>query len=454
MVPHVTGEVKNRLRELAVTSNADIVFVEIGGTVGDLENAYFIEAIKQLAFEEGPASVCAAALTYIIEPAMLGEQKTKAAQLNLRQLMAAGIHPHVIACRARHPVTKKVREKIAMYSDVPLERIFSMHDCDSVYVIPEMLRGAGIDASVMELLQLTDRTDEIAEDGHRSIWAEYITGFRNLSRPVTVGVIGKYTSLRDSYASIIQALEHAGVQFGARVRIEWIDSADLTEGNVVDRLQHVNGVIVPGGFGVRGVDGKLVCIKYVRERKIPYLGLCYGFQIAVIEFARNVCGLAEANSTEVDSATPYPVIDILPSQKRIEGLGGSMRLGGRDVVVEPQTRLAELYGGVDRIRLRFRHRYEVDPQFIEQLKSGGLVFSGTAPDQPIMQVLELPRDVHPFFIGTQAHAELTSRPLVPDPMFTGFVRAVMEYAGLEPAATAAPTPRAPTSESNEPAATA
>ncbi len=441
MIPHVTGEVKSRLRELAVTTRADMIFVEIGGTVGDVENAYFIEAIRELAFEEGPGSVCNVALTYIVEPAMLGEQKSKPAQLNLKALMAAGIHPHVIACRARHPATKKVREKLAMYSNVPMERVFSMHDCESVYLIPEMLRGAGIDTAVLDLLGVGDKADENREESHRAVWNDYIARFRATKNPVTIGVTGKYTSLRDSYASIIQAIEHAGVHYGAKVRLEWFDSSILTEENVADRLKHIHGVIVPGGFGVRGVDGKLACIRYVRENKIPYLGLCYGLQMAVIEYARNVCGMEDAGSTEIDTDSPYPVIDILPEQKKIEGLGGNMRLGGHEVVLTPRSVVSELYGGAKTIRLRFRHRYEVDPAYIERLEAGGLIFSGRSPSHPIMQVLELPRATHPFFVGTQAHPELTSRPLDPEPMFAGFVHAALAHSGVRDAQPTSSLPR-------------
>ncbi len=430
MIPHVTGEVKSRLRELAVATGADVVFVEIGGTVGDVENAYFIEAIRQLAFEEGPQSVCNVALTYIIEPAMLGEQKSKPAQLNLRTLMAAGIHPHIIACRARHPATNKVREKIAMYSNVPMERVFSMHDCDSVYVIAEMLRGAGIDSAVLDILGLADRADVEREDRERTVWNDYIARFRQAALPVTIGIIGKYTSLRDSYASIIQAIEHAGVHYGARVELKWIDSSSLTEKDVAERLKGLHGVIVPGGFGIRGVEGKLACIRFARENRIPYLGLCYGFQIAVIEYARNVCGLAGANTTEIEQDAAYPVIDVLPEQKRIEGLGGNMRLGGQDVLLAPGSLVAKMYGDVERIRLRFRHRYEVDPQFIDTLTDGGLRFSGRSPNHPIMQVLELSPADHPFFVGTQAHPELTSRPLDAEPMFAAFVHATLVQSGV------------------------
>jgi len=430
MIPHVTGEVKSRLRELAVATGADVVFVEIGGTVGDYENAYFIEALRELSYEEGPGSCCFVVLTYVVEPPALGEQKSKPAQLNIQRLNGMGIHPHIIACRAQQPVTRKVREKLALYSNVPMARVFSMHDSESVYLIPEMLRSAGIDAAVLDILGLPETVDAPAEDQARARWKSYIQRFRESAHPLTIGITGKYTTVRDSYASIIQALEHAGTWLGARVQIEWIDSTGLTEAELPERLKHLHGVIVPGGFGVRGVDGKIACVKYVRENKVPYLGLCYGFQIAVIEHARNVCGLEGANTTEIDPNCPHPVIDALPEQKRIEGLGGNMRLGGQDVLVGPETLLHRLYHEAETIRLRFRHRYEVDPQYIERLEAGGLVFSGRADGQPIMQVLELPREAHPFFIATQAHAELTSRPLAPDPMFLGLVEAAMAYSGV------------------------
>ncbi len=440
MIPHVTGEVKLRLRELAVASGADIIFVEIGGTVGDVENAYFIEAARELAFEEGEGSYCFVALTYVVEPPTLGEQKSKPAQLNIKRLMASGVMPHVIACRANRPVTRKVREKLALYSNVPVERVISMHDLESVYLMPDALRDAGVDRTVLHVLRCESDVDAGAETRARNVWNDYIRRFQSASQPVTIGITGKYTSLRDSYASIIQALEHAGTYWGARVQIEWIDSTDLPEGQLADRVGRVHGVIVPGGFGVRGVDGKIACIRHVRERRVPYLGLCYGFQLAVIEFARNVCGLDGASSTEIEPDPPHPVIDILPEQKKIEGLGGNMRLGGQDIQVRPNTLLASLYGGAERIRLRFRHRYEVDPAYIDRLESAGLIFSGRSPTVPIMQVLELPTDRHPFFMGTQAHAELISRPLTPDPMFLALVRAAIIHSGAADPATTRPTP--------------
>lgn len=431
MIPHVTGEVKLRLRELATASEADVVFVEIGGTAGDVENAYLIEAVREMSYEEGSANFCFVALTYIVAPTALGEQKSKPAQLNLKLLNAAGIHPDIIACRAAQPVTKKVREKIALFANVPMDRVFSMHDVDSVYVIPEMLRGAGIDAAVVELLNLTERVDPVAEENGRKTWNSYIARFRGAQHPVTVGIIGKYTTVRDSYASIIHAIEHAGTHLGARVQLEWVDSSDLNDANAAERLKNVHGVIVPGGFGFRGVDGKIACIKHVRENGIPYLGICYGMQIAVVEYARNVCGMLHASSTEIEPDCSHPVIDLLPEQKKIEGLGGNMRLGGYDVILTAGSVISQLCGGADRIRLRFRHRYEVEPKYIEALERGGIVFSGRNPGHPIMQVLELPRDRHPYFMATQAHPELTSRPLQPQPMFVGLVRAAMQRSGVD-----------------------
>lgn len=430
MIPHVTGEVKLRLRELAVVSDADVVFVEIGGTVGDVENAYYLEAVRELAYEEGPHSVCFVALTYIVQPPTLGEQKTKPAQLNIKRLMATGIMPHIIACRARKPVTAKVREKLALYTNTPMDRVISMHDVDSVYLMPQVLRDAGIDQTIMDVLELHPPAGALeTERKNIAAWNGYIQRYGAASQPITIGVTGKYTSVRDSYASIIQALEHAGTKWGAAVRIEWIDSTDLTDQNVTDRMRDIHGVIVPGGFGVRGVEGKIRCVRFARENGIPYLGLCYGLQIAVIEFARNVCGLDGAQSTEIDRNTPHPVIDLLPEQKKVDRMGGSMRLGGQTLEVKPDTMLSRLYDGAETIRMRFRHRYEVNPDYIEQLEANGMIFSGKAPERQIMQALELPVEMHPYFVATQAHAELTSRPLRPDPMFSGLVRAALVRTG-------------------------
>jgi len=460
MIPHVTGEVKRKLRDLAVRGDgrrpADVVFVEVGGTVGDYENGFYIEALRELAFEEGPNSVCFVALTYIIEPPALGEQKSKAAQLGIKRLMEAGVQPHVIACRASNPCSDKILQKIAMFSNVPLRRVFSLHDRESIYMIPEELRQDGIDREILSLLNLHDRTDTSQEDEHREQWKQFV---RRLTIPrtrnVTIGVMGKYSDLRDAYASIDKTLEHCSALLGCKVEARWLDTTATTDANVAKQLEGVDAVIVPGGFGMRGVDGKIAVVRYCRENSIPYLGICLGFQVAVIEFARNVLRLDAASSTEFDSQTfktPYPVISELPEQKKIEGLGGTMRLGGQDVNIAPGSLAQFLYQGRTVVRERFRHRYEVDPEFIPQLEAAGLIFSGRHPTRPIMQVLELPRPgsvihrtpvellsaegsadptlghpvvAHPFFIGAQFHPELTSRPLRPQPFFAGLVAAAL-----------------------------
>jgi CTP synthase len=429
VIPHVVGEIKLKLRELAAKSESDVVFVEVGGTVGDLENMYYLEACRQLAYEEGEHSTVFVALTYVLEPGALGEQKSKAAQLGIKRLMEGGIMPHIIACRAANPVKEKVREKISMYTNVPMKRVVTMHDVESIYLIPEALREQGMDREVLTLLDLHGRVDQRTEDQHRSKWKWFTDRITiNKDRSVTLAVTGKYTALRDAYASIIKAGEHCSVHLGVNVNFKWIDTSTIDPANVVRRLNDCHGIIVPGGFGVRGTEGKIECIRYARENKVPYLGLCLGFQMAVIEYARNVCGIKDANSTEFDADCEHAVIDILPEQKKIEGLGGNMRLGGKDVDITPGTLAARLFDNAKRIRLRFRHRYEVDPRYIPALEQHGMVFSGRHPHQPIMQILELPQDIHPFFVGTQAHPELTSRPLRPQPMFMGLVKAAMEFA--------------------------
>ena len=424
MIPHVTGEVKLRLRNLAMKSNADIVFVEIGGTVGDLENAFYIEAMRELAYEEGPDSCCFVALTYILEPKTLGEQKSKAAQLGIKQLMQSGIQPDIIACRASREVSEKARQKISVYSNVPIGRVISIHDSASIYTIPAMLRECGLDFEVLRMLKIDDRANLRFERGQWGKWCDFTDKIGKEKYEVTIGMTGKYTSVRDSYASIINALEHSGIALGCKVKIKWIDTTDISDSNIQGHLDDVDGIIVPGGFGVRGTEGKIACVKYARENDLPYLGLCLGFQMAVLEYARNVCGLKKANSTEIEPNCKEPVIDILPEQKKIEGLGGNMRLGGRDIELKKNTVAWELFGKANTIRMRFRHRYEVDPKYVEALENGGMVFSGKAPDYPIMQILEIPS--HRFFIGTQAHPCLTSCPLQPHPMFTGLVAAAAQ----------------------------
>jgi len=462
MIPHVTGEVKLRLRELAMKQQADVVFVEVGGTVGDYENGFYIEALRQLAYEEGENAVCFVALTYVIEPRALGEQKSKAAQLGLKKLMEVGVHPHIVAARARNVVTESARQKIAMFSNTPTRRVFSMHDRKSIYTISDAMRDEALDREVLSILDLHDRVDVTQEDRARSRWRHFTEGLVSKRRfQASIGITGKYAALRDAYASIDKALEHCGAALSAKLDVRWIDTTEMDPTNAAAELETLDGVIVPGGFGVRGTEGKIACVQYCREHALPYLGICLGFQMAVVEFARNVCGLSAAGSTEFEQHCAEPVIDILPEQKKIEGLGGNMRLGGRDVLITPGSiaallfadeptaeptnielpesnqpvdldALAHLEPRVDpsrpfTVRRRFRHRFEVDPKYLETLESSGMIFAGRHPEQPIMQMLELSMKVHPYFVGSQFHPELTSRPLRPSPMFMGLVAAAIRH---------------------------
>jgi len=430
MIPHVTGEVKRRLRLLAMRGDgkrpADVVFVEVGGTVGDHENAFYIEALRELAFEEGENSTCFVALTYIIEPPALGEQKSKAAQLGVKRLLEAGVQPQIIACRSSRPSSASVLQKIAMFSNVPMGRVFSTHDRPSIYTIPEAMREAGLDREVLSILGLHERVDASEEDRSRVRWLDFV---RRLTAPrrrtVNIGLLGKYTSLRDAYASIEKAVEHCGAHLGASVDLHWIETSEISETNVAQRLEGLDGVIVPGGFGQRGVAGKIACVKHCREQRIPLLGICLGFQVAVIEYARNVVGIAGADSTEFNAETPDPVISELPEQKAIEQLGGTMRLGGQDVVLTEGSLASRLHAGAEAIRQRFRHRYEVDPAYIDRLEEAGLRFTGRHPEHPIMQVLELEQQHHPYFVAAQYHPELTGRPLRPQPLFMGLIAAAL-----------------------------
>jgi CTP synthase len=426
-IPHVTGEIKNFLRNLAMKSDADLVLVEVGGTVGDLENSYFIEAMRELRYEEGRENVCFINVTYIIEPRSLGEFKSKPAQLGIRKLMELGVQPDIIVCRSERPITQKVKEKVSVFSDVCIDRIYNLWDFGNVYEIPLVLREDKIDEALFDILKIKPK-----ENGNTELNFSKLEGFidriRNASKEVTIGIIGKYTFVHDSYLSIIKALEHAGPYLGTKVKIKWIESTDLDDKkvSVEDALKDVDGIIVPGGFGKRGTEGKIAAIRYARENKIPYLGLCLGMQLAVVEFARNVCNLKGANSTEFDTNTPYPVIDFIPEQIEIVkqcNYGGTMRLGAYPAVLKDGTKVKEMYKE-DEISERHRHRYEVNPEYIKILEKNGLIFSGKSPNGVLMEFMEL--EDHPFFVATQSHPCLKSKPMKPAPLFVGLVKASLE----------------------------
>ncbi|MFA6888932.1 MAG: CTP synthase [Candidatus Woesearchaeota archaeon] len=424
-IPHVTAEIKRRFRELAVKKNADIIFAEVGGTVGDFENSHYMEAIREMIYEEGRENICFVTLTYIISPPCLGEQKSKAAQQGIKNLMEYGIQPDIIACRAEQPVSEKIKEKISIYSNVPVEHVVSMHDVSSIYLIPQLLRDAKIDEYVVKILGLEKKVSKESMQKNKELWKGFLSGL-NAKKTITIGITGKYTLIRDAYASLHHALHHAAMYHKVTLNIKWIETTDIEDGKttVEEQLKDVDGVVVPGGFGKRGVEGKITCVNYLRKNNIPYLGICYGFQMALIEFARNVCGLKDAQTTEFDPKTKNPVVIYLPEQLKIEGFGGNMRLGGKDVEIKPGTKAYEIFNNNLSIRERFRHRWECNPQYIKMFEENGIVFSGKAPNQSIMQILELPK--HKFFMGSQFHPEFTSRPLSPNPMFKAFIEACIK----------------------------
>ncbi len=420
-IPHVTGEAKMVIRNLAMKSKADIVLVEIGGTVGDYENVLAIEAMRELRYEEGGENVCFINLTYILDPPSLGEQKSKAAQLGLKTLMSMGIQPSMVILRSDKPVSKKIREKVSINANVPFDRVIGAHNINGIYKLPLFLKDLNVDTEILECLDVDKKFRQNGDKVKK--WTEANT-VEKAKKKITVGITGKYTGLSDAYISILKALEHCEGVLNTEIEVRWIETTKIEKGGekVAECVKGLDGIIVPGGFGARGVEGKIACVKYARENNIPYLGLCYGFQMAVIEFARNVMGLKDANTTEVDEKTANPVICILPEQEEIEGLGGTMRLGGYDVVVRKGTIANKLYGK-EKIRERFRHRFNVNTKHIDDLERAGMTFSGRAPRKRIMQILELPK--HKFFVGTQFHPEFTSRPLKPNPLFKGFVEACL-----------------------------
>ncbi|MFH1225339.1 MAG: CTP synthase [Candidatus Diapherotrites archaeon] len=424
-IPHVTGEMKLVLRRLAMKTKADVVLVEIGGTVGDYENMFAFEAIRQLRYEEGAENVCIINLTYILNPPSVGEFKSKAAQQGIKKLIEMGIQPDVIVCRSEHKIPDKIKEKISLNVNVPVERVFGAHNVDGIYKLPLFMRKLGVDNAILKLLKLDGRF-RTNGGGRLEKW----TNANIVDKPehkVVIGIAGKYTGLTDSYISIIKALEHCEAATNSKISIKWIETTDVEKGaqKAGEALAGVDGLIVPGGFGSRGSGGKIECIKYAREHKVPYLGLCYGMQLAVIEFARDVCGLKGAHSTECDMKTCDPVICILPEQDEVEGLGGTLRLGGHDIVVEKGTLAHKLYGK-EKARERFRHRFNVNTKYIDSLAEKGIIWSGRAPQKRIMQIMELPKERHPFFLGVQFHPEFTSRPLKPNPCYLGFVKACIE----------------------------
>jgi len=428
VIPHITDEIKERIRGHAVAENADLVIVEVGGTVGDIESLPFLEAIRQLRNEVG-RDRCAfvhVSLMPFIGPS--GELKTKPTQHSVKELRSLGLQPDAIVCRSDRPIGRHLKEKISLLCDVPISGVISAPDADSIYRVPLTLHGEGLDRELAGHLRIETEPD-------LSEWLALVDRIDAAVEPVQVAVVGKYVNLRDAYLSVIEALRHGGFHHGANVEIVWVSSDDLEGQDAATVLEEVDGIVVPGGFGWRGIEGKLEAARYARERGVPYLGLCLGLQCAVIEFARNVCGLDGANSAEFDPATAHPVIDLLPEQKNVTDLGGSMRLGAQPCHVVPGTRADAVYGEPV-VYERHRHRFEVNPAYHELLRAGGLVFSGLSPDGRLVEIVELPD--HPFFMAGQFHPELRSRPTRPHPLFRDFVGAAVARARAVHPAAAAP----------------
>ena len=418
VIPHITNEIKDRIRQAATSSNADVVIVEIGGTVGDIESLPFLEAIRQMRNEEGRDRVAFVHVTLVPYLGVAGELKTKTTQHSVNELRRIGIEPDVLVLRSDRPLGGDVREKIALYGGIPTEAVISAEDAADIYMVPLMMESEGLDRVVGDRLGL-DLSGPLELDD----WRDLVNRLLTASGSVKIALVGKYVQLHDAYMSVYEALKHAGLAHGVNVEIDWVD-ADAED--LADHVRAADGVLVPGGFGGRGIEGKIEATRIAREEGVPYLGICLGMQVAIIEYARNVCGMDGANSTEFDLETPFPVIDLLPEQRQIEERGGTMRLGADPVSLLPGSLVRDLYGDVDSIQERHRHRYEVNPVLRPKIEEMGLVSCGRSPDGRLVECIELPG--HPFFVASQYHPEFKSRPTRPQPLFRAFIGAAVARA--------------------------
>jgi CTP synthase len=419
VIPHITNEIKHRIKRAAEASPADVVISEIGGTVGDIESQPFLEAIRQFRREVGPENVLYLHCTLVPFIGAAGELKTKPTQHSVNELRRIGIHPDIVVCRSTDELTVDIRDKIALFADVDTRAVISCRDVPDVYLVPSLLQEEGLDELVCEELGLETAPADLGE------WLQITERIGDRLEEIEIALVGKYVKLHDAYLSVHEALKHAGVHHDCRVRVRWVDAEHMTYEEAVETLEGVDGVLVPGGFGSRGWEGKILACRAAREHGIPYLGICLGMHVAVSEFARHVAGLEGANSTEMDPETPYPVIDLLPEQKEIEDLGGTMRLGAQAVELAEGTRAQEAYGeGV--VHERHRHRYEVNNHLRRRLEEVGLVVSGTYQEGRLVEIIELPD--HPWFVASQFHPEFKSRPTRPAPLFRDFVGAALERA--------------------------
>src|SRR3989344_3563606 len=429
VIPHVRDEVVARLKLAAETTQSDISVIEIGGTIGDFQNEMFIEAARVIKLEN-PTDVLFVMVSYLPVPRTIGEMKTRPTQHAVRELNSYGVQPDILIARSEVPLDQKRKEKLAIWCNMRTNAVISAPDIESIYDVPLNFEKDGLSDLILELLH----TKPKKENGTLKEWSAFVEKIRSAKDEVSIAIVGKYFDtgdfvLSDAYLSVIEAIKFSAANLGVKPVISWINSKDFEAGKMkLEELGTYDGVIVPGGFGESGIDGKLAAIRYVREQKIPYFGLCYGMQLATIEYASDVAGIVNANTTEIDKGANQPVIDIMPEQKKLlaeNKYGGTMRLGVYTAKLKEGTIARDAYTS-DSVEERHRHRYEVNPEYVEQIEKAGLVFSGRSPDGVLMEIAELPRAVHPFFLGTQFHPELQARPLSPHPLFTAFLKAAKD----------------------------
>jgi len=418
VIPHITNEIKERAYRVAKEKDVDVVITEIGGTVGDIESLPFLEAIRQVKYEVGRENVCFIHVTLVPYLKMAGELKTKPTQHSVKELRSIGIQPDIIVCRSEKEISDDLKAKIGLFCNLEADSVIQNLDAENLYEVPLMLYKEGLDALVCKKMKLN------CHEIDNSAWIDMVHRLKNLSGNVKIALVGKYVELHDAYISVVEALSHGGLYNDANVEIKWVNACDVTLENVSEILGDVSGILVPGGFGDRGIEGKIEATRYARENKVPFLGICLGMQCAVIEYARNVAGLAGANSSEIDAETMYPVIDLMPDQKDIDEKGGTMRLGLYACKLAKDSNSEVAYKD-EVIYERHRHRYEFNNQYRKSITAAGLSLTGTSPDERLIEIIEI-KD-HPWFVGVQFHPELKSRPNKPHPLFKDFIKASLEY---------------------------
>ncbi|MBB5174105.1 CTP synthase [Texcoconibacillus texcoconensis] len=417
VIPHITNQIKDRVFRAGKEGSPDVVITEIGGTVGDIESLPFLEAIRQIKSDVGVDNVMYIHCTLIPYLQAAGEMKSKPTQHSVKELRSLGIQPNMIVVRTENPVPKEMKDKIALFCDIEKDAVIESRDADTLYEVPLYLQEQQVDEYVCRFLNMDAGEADMTE------WNALVDRVKSLSKKTTIALVGKYVALPDAYLSVAEALRHAGFQYDTDIKIEWVDAEELTKDNVAAKLKDVDGILVPGGFGDRGVEGKIAAIEYARTEKVPFLGICLGMQLASVEFARNVLGMKGANSAELDPSTPYPVIDLLPEQKNVEDYGGTLRLGLYPSKIKEGTHAYRAYGE-EVIYERHRHRYEFNNEFREDMQKAGFIFSGVSPDERLVEIIEI--QDHPYFVASQFHPEFLSRPTRPQPLFREFIGATQQ----------------------------